>query len=61
MAFWLIGQSGHPSAAFALALAAGLIFLLSAAELIRISQSAGRRAAARAVRRSFAGEPARSG
>jgi signal transduction histidine kinase len=34
---WLIGQSGHPSAAFALGLAAGLIFLLSAAELIRIS------------------------
>jgi signal transduction histidine kinase len=33
---WLIGQSGHPSAAFALGLAAGLIFLLSAAELIRI-------------------------
>jgi signal transduction histidine kinase len=34
---WLIGQSGHPSAAFALGLAAGLVFLLSAAELIRIS------------------------
>jgi signal transduction histidine kinase len=33
---WLIGQSGHPSAAFALGLAAGLMFLLSAAELIRI-------------------------
>jgi len=33
---WLIGQSGHPSAAFALGLAAGLVFLLSAAELIRI-------------------------
>ena len=32
---WLIGQSGRPSAAFALGLAAGLIFLLSAAELIR--------------------------
>jgi signal transduction histidine kinase len=34
---WVIGQSGHPSAAFALGLAAGLVFLLSAAELIRIS------------------------
>ena len=34
---WLIGQSGHPSAAFALGLAAGLVFLLSATELIRIS------------------------
>ena len=33
---WLIGQSGHPSAAFAFGLAAGLIFLLSAAELIRM-------------------------
>jgi signal transduction histidine kinase len=32
---WLIGQTGHPSAAFALGLAAGLIFLLSAAELSR--------------------------
>ena len=32
---WLIGQSGHPSTAFALGLAAGLMFLLSAAELIR--------------------------
>jgi signal transduction histidine kinase len=32
---WLIGQSGHPSAMFAVGLAAGLIFLLSAAELIR--------------------------
>jgi signal transduction histidine kinase len=32
---WLVGQTGHPSAAFALGLAAGLIFLLSAAELIR--------------------------
>jgi signal transduction histidine kinase len=32
---WLIGQGGHPSAAFALGLAAGLIFLLSTAELIR--------------------------
>jgi signal transduction histidine kinase len=31
----LIGQSGHPSTTFAVALAAGLIFLLSAAELIR--------------------------
>jgi signal transduction histidine kinase len=31
----LIGQSGHPSAMFAVGLAAGLIFLLSAAELIR--------------------------
>lgn len=34
---WLIGQSGRPSAAFAFGLAAGLTFLLSAAELIRIS------------------------
>ncbi|MGD0064292.1 MAG: histidine kinase [Streptosporangiaceae bacterium] len=32
---FLIGQSGHPSATFAVGLAAGLIFLLSAAELIR--------------------------
>jgi signal transduction histidine kinase len=32
---WLIGESGHPSAMFAVGLAAGLIFLLSAAELIR--------------------------
>jgi signal transduction histidine kinase len=32
---WLIGQRGHPSAEFALGLAAGLLFLLSAAELIR--------------------------
>jgi signal transduction histidine kinase len=32
----LIGESGHPSAVFAVGLAAGLIFLLSAAELIRI-------------------------
>jgi signal transduction histidine kinase len=32
---WLIGQRGHPSAMFAVGLAAGLIFLLSAAELIR--------------------------
>jgi len=32
---WLIDQSGHPSTAFALGLAAGLMFLLSAAELIR--------------------------
>jgi signal transduction histidine kinase len=32
---FLIGESGHPSAVFAVGLAAGLIFLLSAAELIR--------------------------
>jgi len=32
---WLIGQSGRPSLGFALGLAAGLMFLLSAAELIR--------------------------
>jgi signal transduction histidine kinase len=32
---WLIGEPGHPSAMFAVGLAAGLIFLLSAAELIR--------------------------
>ena len=32
---WLIGQRGHSSAAFALGLAAGLVFLLAAAELIR--------------------------
>src|SRR5580658_7645170 len=31
----LIGESGHPSTTFAVGLAAGLIFLLSAAELIR--------------------------
>ncbi len=31
----LIGQRGHPSAMFAVVLAAGLVFLLSAAELIR--------------------------
>jgi signal transduction histidine kinase len=31
----LIGESGHPSTMFAVGLAAGLIFLLSAAELIR--------------------------
>jgi signal transduction histidine kinase len=33
---WLIGQHGHTSVVFALSLAAGLIFLLGAAELIRI-------------------------
>jgi signal transduction histidine kinase len=32
---FLMGESGHPSAVFAVGLAAGLIFLLSAAELIR--------------------------
>ena len=32
---FLIGESGHPSTTFAVGLAAGLIFLLSAAELIR--------------------------
>ncbi len=32
---FLIGESGHPSAVFAVGLAAGLVFLLSAAELIR--------------------------
>ena len=32
---WLIGRAGHASAAFALGLAAGLIFLLGVAELIR--------------------------
>jgi len=32
---FLIGQRGHPSAMFAVGLAAGLIFLLSAAEVIR--------------------------
>jgi signal transduction histidine kinase len=33
---WLIGQPGHASAGFALGLAAGLLFLLSVAEVIRI-------------------------
>src|SRR6266542_2055798 len=32
---WLIGRRGHVSGGFALGLAAGLLFLLSAAELIR--------------------------
>ncbi len=32
---WLIGRRGHASGGFALGLAAGLLFLLSAAELIR--------------------------
>jgi signal transduction histidine kinase len=40
---WLIGRRGHTSTAFALGLAAGLMFLLAAAELIR---SRGQRAAA---------------
>ena len=39
----LVGQPGHPSTTFALGLAAGLIFLLAAAELIR---SRGQRTAA---------------
>jgi signal transduction histidine kinase len=46
---WLIGQPGHPSAMFAVGLAAGLIFLLSAAELIR---SRNQRAAALARSRA---------
>ena len=33
---WLIGQSGHATAGFALGLAVGLMFLLSVAEVIRI-------------------------
>ncbi|HEY7014400.1 MAG TPA: histidine kinase [Streptosporangiaceae bacterium] len=33
---WLIGQPGHATAGFALGLAAGLMFLLSVAEVIRI-------------------------
>jgi signal transduction histidine kinase len=33
---WLIGQHGHTKAGFALGLAAGLLFLLSVAEVIRI-------------------------
>jgi signal transduction histidine kinase len=33
---WLIGRGGHTSVAFALGLAAGLLFLLIVAELIRI-------------------------
>jgi signal transduction histidine kinase len=45
---WLIGSPGHASAAFALALLAGLITLLSAAEVIR---ARGQRAAAIATRR----------
>ncbi len=44
---WLIGQPGHATIGFALGLAAGLLFLLSAAELIR---SRSQRAAA--LRRS---------
>ncbi len=44
---WLIGQRGHPSAMFAVGLAAGLVILLSAAELIR-----SRMARAAALRRS---------
>jgi signal transduction histidine kinase len=33
---WLIGQPGHATAGFAIGLAAGLMFLLSVAEVIRI-------------------------
>ena len=38
---WLIGQTGHASVAFALELAAGLVFMLIVAELIRIRSQRG--------------------
>jgi signal transduction histidine kinase len=38
---WLVGQSGHASVTFAVALAAGLAFLLIIAELIRIRRQRG--------------------
>jgi signal transduction histidine kinase len=38
---WLIGQAGHTTVTFALELAAGLIFLLVIAELIRIRSQRG--------------------
>ncbi len=46
---WLIGQRGHSSATFAVSLAAGLVFLLAAAEVIR---SRSQRAAALARSRA---------
>ena len=58
---WLIGARGHTSAAAALGLLAGLITLLSAAELIRVRNQRAVAVGRTAGRRSGGGGPARSG